>query len=109
MAPEDAVPVKYQRDIALRALPRVPAGTAREVGRPAAPVDQQDRLAALARHLGERLARPGMKRAVHLPPHVDDLDRWQAATVDPVGELEPLQFVPALRARRRGPAEQHST
>ena len=68
VAAEAAAAVQHQRDVAFGALPRAPAGAAGEVRRPAAAVDQQDRLAALAPNLGEGLDRPGVERAADGEP-----------------------------------------
>ncbi len=102
-----AVAVQDERDVAVGALPGVAAGSAGEVRRPAAPVDQQDRLASLPRDLVERLAGPRVKRPGDAAPHVDDLHRRQRPAVDAAGQLEPLELMPALGPRRRRAAEQH--
>ena len=76
-------------------------------------VDQPRRLISrialppCARHLGERLAGPRMKRPRHAAAHVDDLHRRQPPSVHAARQLEPLELVPALGPRGRRPAEQH--
>ena len=70
------------------------------MGRPAAAVDQHDRLPRALAQLGERRARCGRKRP--LAPvalaHVDDLDRRQRAPVDALGQLDPLELAASSRA-----------
>ena len=76
-----------------------------EVRRPAAAVDQHDRLAAA---LGAARASAARVRGVQRPlatvalAHVEDLDRAAAARPSTrCGELEPLEREPALGPRRR--------
>ena len=65
--------VQDERDVAARALPRLPARLAREEVRPAAAVEQDDRLAR-----GEdRAARLGVQRVLGLA-HVQDADGREA-------------------------------
>src|SRR5436305_6934133 len=106
MAAESAVTVKNERDIASGALPGVAAGAAGEVGGPASPVDQQDRLATAACDLCECVAGPWMEGAPHSASHVHDLDGRQRPAIDPREEFQPVQLLPALGAGRRGAAEQ---
>src|SRR5829696_3564943 len=91
----------------MRALPGVAAGAAGEVGRPAAPVDQQNGLAPLSRDLIERLARRRVKRTADATAHVDDLHRWQSPAVDAAGQLQALELMPALGPRRGRAADEH--
>ena len=71
--------VQHQRDVALRALPDLPARPAGEEVRPAAPVEQQDRLA----RAGEREPRLRVQRMPR-PAHVEHADRGQRAAPDAV-------------------------
>ena len=64
--------VQHERDVALRALPRMPARAAVDEVRPAAAVEQHDRLG----RVDERVARVGVQRAALLA-HVDHPHRRQ--------------------------------
>ena len=52
-----------ERDVAVRALPGAPAGSAAKKRRPAAPVEQDDRLGAPLANLGQRLPDARVERA----------------------------------------------
>src|SRR3954447_10738371 len=106
VAAKGAVSMEDQRDIAVGALPGVPTGAAGEMRRPAAPVDQEDRLAALPGNVAERLPRPRVKRPGDAAPHVYDLDRRPRPPVHAAPQLQPIQLVPALRLWRRRPTEE---
>ena len=71
--------------------------------RPAAAVDEHDRLAAALAHLGQGVAGSLVQRAgaAVATAHVEQLNRRQCAAVDPARQFDPLQRVPALGARRR--------
>jgi hypothetical protein len=75
-----AVAVQHEGHVAVRALPRAPAGAAGQEVRPAAAVEQDDRLA----RGGERLERPRVQRP-RGRAHVDDLHGRHAQAVDPRG------------------------
>ena len=80
MASQRPLPaVQHERDVAVRAHPGVPAGAAVDEVRPAAAVEQDDRLG----RIDERVARLGVQRALRLA-HVDDLHGRQALAVDAV-------------------------
>ena len=79
--------VQHERDVAVRALPGAAAGRAGEEVRPAAAVEQHDRLA----RVDERLGASRVQRAAHAA-HVEDLDGGHRRAVD------------ALRAARSGAA-----
>ena len=92
----------------------VPAIPAQQHRRPAAPVDQQDRLLAARDGLLEQLAQAPREEALpvlaglgRLPTQVHHLDFGQAAAGHPLGEIEHLH--PALRrsasTSREGVAE----
>ena len=93
--------VQDERDVAVRAHPRVPARAAVDEVRPAAAVEQHDRL----RRVDERVARVGVQRARRLA-HVDDLHRRQRLAVDARGQAHAAQRVDGLRARGRAAGEQ---
>ena len=111
--------VDDERDVAVGALPGMPAGAAGQVRRPAAPVDHHDRLAAARRRAGRARARvvgcsgPGLRGAA---AHVEHLDRRQRAAVDALGSsrrssasqlsgrgvaVPATRVAPASAARRR--------
>ena len=91
-----------ERDVARRAAPCLPARAAGQEVRPAAAVEQDDRLA----RVGQRLVRSGVKGPARLA-HVDDLDRRQAGAVDARGQAHARQRVDRLGARRRAAGHQH--
>ena len=55
--------VEDQGDLALGAVEGVPAGSARDEGRPTSPVEEDDRLGARPAQLGERLQAARVKGA----------------------------------------------
>ena len=86
----------------LRALPDLPAGAAGEEVRPAAAVEQHDRLARAR----ERAARLGVQRVAGAA-HVEHAHGRQRARVDAVrAACRCGERVPGLRARRGGADEQ---
>ena len=94
--------VQDERDVAVRALPRLPARAAGEEVRPAAAVEQHDRLARGA----ERPPRLGMQRVLRAA-HVEHPHRRQvAAARDARRQPQPAQSVHGLRARRRRAGQQ---
>jgi hypothetical protein len=97
--------VEHKRDVTAGALPHPPAQAAGEEVRPAAAVEQDDRLLAAASHAVELLPGALVERS-RGPRHPDDLDRRQAPAVDPLGEREPLVAHEALGARRGAAGEQ---
>ena len=97
--------VQHERDVAVRAQPDLPAVAAGEEVRPAAAVEQHDRLAAGRRDLGQRRLRLRVQRVV-VPAHVDDLHGRQALAVDALAQRQVRQLAPGLRARGRRPADQ---
>ena len=106
VAAERPVPMERERDVAVRAAAGRAAGAAVESGRDTAAVEQQDPLPASlgeATQLGEE--RRG-ERVARLVPQVDDANRGQRRR-DPAAELEPLERVPGLRARRRRAEDRH--
>ena len=100
--------VEDERDLAVRALEGVPAGSAADERRPAAPVEEHDRLGARLADLGERLRGARMKRARpgRAATQVHDLGRRQLATVGPARQLEPWQSQPALGPGRGAAGEE---
>ena len=94
--------VHDERDVARRAAPRAPARAAGQEVRPAAAVEQDDRLARVGQRLvGERVQR-ALRRA-----HVDDLDRRQRRAVDAPGQAQARERVHRLGARRRAAGDEH--
>ncbi len=92
--------MERERDVAVQAAAGDAARAAVERGRDAAPVEQEDRLAAVLRkpaELGEERRR---ERIGRLLAQVDDADRGHRRR-DPAAELEPLECLPRLRPRRR--------
>ena len=103
------VPVDDERDVAFRAAPGAAAGAAAEVRGVTAPVDEDDRLAALGTQGLEGIEGAVVKGTG--PPgslaHVEDLHLRQRLGVHTLGQVQPLQLQPALRpgvsrCRRRG-------
>ena len=95
VAVQTCVRMQSERDVAEPAAARDAAGPAVDRGREAAPIEEQDRLAAVLRdpaQLGEQ--RRG-ERVACLAPQVDDLNRRQRCS-QPLAELEPLEPLPAL-------------
>ncbi len=100
--------MQRQRDVAELAAAREPARAAVDRRHEPAPVQQQDRLAAVLRdpsELGEKRRR---KRVAGFAAQVDDLHRRHRST-QPRAELEPLEPLPALRPRRRAPVDRDGT
>ncbi len=101
-----AAAVQHERDVAVGAAPHPSAGAAGEEVRPAAAVEQHDRLAARGADVRERL-RGERVQALRLAAHVEHLHRGQRPPVDAVGEHRRGQAVDALRPRRGAAGEQH--
>ena len=99
VAVERVVAVEDERDVAVRAAPRLAAGTAVDRRRDAAPVEQEDRLAASFGQLAELGEERCRERIAGLAAQVDDAHGRQLGA-DPLAELEPLERRPALRPRR---------
>ncbi len=99
VAVEPSVAVEDERDVAVRAADRQPAGAAVQRRGEPAPVEEQDRLAAVVADAAERLEQRRRQRVAGLAPEVDDLHRRQRAR-EPAAELDPLEPRPALRPRR---------
>ena len=99
-------PVEHERDVAVRALPHAPAHAAGEEVRPAAAVEEHDRLLAPPAHLVERLARALVEGAAHAR-HAHQLDGRQAAPVHALWQLDPLEPQPALGPGRGAACHQH--
>ena len=100
VAAEGAVRVERERDVAVPAATRDAAGAAVKRRCDAAPVEEQDRLAAPLREpaqLGEKRRR---ERIAGFVAQVDDADGGHRRG-DPAAELEPLERVPGLGPRRR--------
>jgi len=92
--------MQHQRHVALRALPGAPARAAGEEVRPAAAVEQDDRLGRLLQRLvGDRVQRAA------LLAHVDDLDGRQALAVHARGQDDAAHRLKALGPR--GGAARH--
>ena len=100
VAAKRRVAVQDERDVAVRAADRRPAGAAVERRRDAAAVQQQDRLAAMLGDPAQRAQQRRRERVAGLAPQIDHLHRRQVGA-DPPAELEPLERRPALRPRRR--------
>ncbi len=101
MAVEASVGVEHERDVAVRAPAGLAACTAVKSRGDPAPVQQEDRLAAVLlerRELGEERCR---ERIARFPAEVDDLDDRERAG-EALAELEPFQRLPALGPRSRG-------
>ena len=98
--------VEDQRDVAVRALPGAPAGSAAEKRRPAAPVEQDDRLGARLANLGQRLPDARVERAGNgsAPPASADLlaavHHLDLRQVAPVGAARQLEAVAAPASSR---------
>ena len=104
VAVQPAVAVQRQRDVAVRAAPREPTGTAVECGRDTAPVEEQDRLAAVLGETAELRQERRRERVAVLAAEVDDTHPRHRRP-DPDGEHDPLERRPALRTRRRAPVD----
>ena len=92
--------MQREGDVAVRTTPRRTAGAAVERGRDPAPVEKQDRLSASFRELAELGEERRRERIARLVTEVDDADGGHRRR-DPAAELEPLERLPGLRARRR--------
>ena len=97
--------VEHQRDVAVGALPDAPAEPAGEEVRPAAAVEQHDRLLSAAADAVELAARALVQRPRHAR-HGHQLHRRQAAAVHALAQLEPLVAHHALRPRRGAAGQQ---
>ncbi len=104
VAAESRVAVQHERDVAVRTTDRRAASAAVQRGCDAAPVQEQDRLAAAVGDLAELGEKRRRERVTGLPAQVDDLHRRQPAG-DAPAELEPLERRPALGPRRRRPED----
>jgi hypothetical protein len=94
-------PVQHERDVALRALPDLAARPAGEEVRPAAPVEQQDRLACVA----QRAARVGVQRVTGAA-HVEHLHGRQRPAAD---ALESVSRASRCQLSGRGVADPASS
>ena len=92
--------------VAVRAQPDTAAGAAREEVRPAAAVEQHDRLATRAPQIGERHPRLGVQRLMAIA-HVEHLDGRHRSPVDALRQAQPGHREHALRARRRAAEHEH--
>ena len=99
VAAEGAVPVEHERDVAPRAAARLAARPAVESGDEAAPVEEQDRLAAVALDVGQRGEQRRGQRIAGLAAHVHD-GHGRKRGAEAGAELQPLEARPALGARR---------
>ena len=90
--------VQHERDVAVRALPDAPADAAGEEVRPAAPVEQDDRLAPGAPDVGQRLARARVQRAARVRACRRISTGGSGAAVDALGQRDAL----AARAQLSG-------
>ena len=105
-----AVAVDDQRDVAVGAVPVVPAGAAGEPGREAAAVDHHDRL---ARRRARTPSSASQVSACSGPERGSasrmstQLDRRHPPAVDPARQLQARQLEPGLRPRRRGAGDEH--
>ena len=108
VAVEPLVPVQRQRDVAELAAAGDATRAAVDRRHEPAPVQEQDRLAAVLRdpaELGEERRR---ERVTRLAAQVDDLHRRHRST-ETSAELETLEPLPALRPRRRAPVDRDRT
>ncbi len=106
VAVEDPVAMEDERDVAVRAADRPPAGAAVQCGRDPPAVEEEDRLPSRLRHPAELGEERRRERVAGLAAQIDDLHGRQRAA-DAPSELEPLQRGPALRPRRRRPEDRH--
>ena len=100
VAVQHVVAVQDERDVAVRAAQRRPARPAVDRRCDAAPVEQQDRLAAFRRHAAERREQRRRERVAGLAAEVDDAHRRERPD-EPPAEVEPVEALPALGPRRR--------
>jgi hypothetical protein len=100
--------VQHEGDVAAGTVEGVTARPTGKERRPAAAIEQHDRLPPTLAELAQRLARALVERsAAPVPgPHVEYLDRWQRLALDPLGELQALELEPALGPRRRAAADE---
>ncbi len=98
--------MQHQRNLAVGTQPDPPAGLTGEEVRPAAAVEQHDRLAPGAAQVGERHARLGMKRPV-VAAHVEYLDGRERTPIHPLGKAQPGHREHGLGPRRGAAEEQH--
>ena len=99
--------VQHERDVAVRAAPHLSAGVAGEEVRPAAAVEQHDRLAARGAHLGERLRGQRVQAGAVLA-HVEHRHVRQRAAVHARGQAQALGIAGRVHAlgARGGASEQ---
>ena len=97
--------VHHERHVALRAAPHAPTGAAGQEVRPPAPVEQDDRLAALGAHLCQGV-RADRMQSVWLLAHVEHLHRGQRAAVDAARQARASDLAQGLRTRRRAAEQQ---
>ena len=108
VAVEALVSVQDESDVTVVAAERLAAGPAVEGGRDAAPVEQQDRLAAVLRDLAELAEQRRRQRVAGLAAEIDDAHSRQVGA-DALAEIQPLEARPALGPRRRAPEEGDGT
>ncbi len=104
VAVEATVGVERQRDVAVRAAEGEPAGPAVQRGCDSTTVEEEDGLAPAVGELAERGQERGRQRVARLAPEIDDLHGRQGPR-EPSAQLQALQPLPALRARRRAPVD----
>ena len=102
------VAVQHERDVAVGAAERRPAGAAVQRGRDAAPVEQQDRLRPALRDAAQLGEERRGQRIPRLAAKVDDAHRRELGA-DPAAEREPFERGPALRPRRRRAEDRGAT
>src|SRR5918999_5062766 len=100
MAMEASVAVERQGDVAGLAAERLAAAAAVQRRRHAAPVEEQDRLAALVCDRAELCQKRRGQRVAGFAPQVDDANGRQR-TSEAAAELEAFEPLPAFGARRR--------
>ena len=94
------VAVQDERDVAIRAAPRLAARAAVQRRREAAAVEQEDRFAPALGELAELREQRRGQRVAGLAAQVDRAHR-RTADADSLAQLEALEPFPALGARRR--------
>ena len=99
VAVEAPVTMEGQRHVAVPAPSRDSAGAAVDRGRDPAPVEQEDRLAAVLGQPPELRQEGRRERVAALAPEVDEADTGQRGA-DPGREHEVLEARPALRSGR---------
>ena len=100
MAAQRAVAVQGESDVAVRTAPGDAAGPAVERRRDAAPVEEEDRLAASLGELAELGQERCGERIARLAPQIDDA-YGRHRRGDAPAELEPFERLPRLRPGRR--------